>query len=129
MELFLNAVWVVMAIEAVSFWLRFEGRERTKKLSPFVALIMLLVIFFPVISVSDDLWSLHNPAEADTCQCRDQAGACPHSIFPVVAALPEATPAERTFGFRRFVLPFCLRQPTLEKPALTQVQNRPPPTA
>jgi hypothetical protein len=129
MEYFLNSAWAVMAIFTVCLWLRFDGRDRAERWLPFVALVMLLVIFFPVISVSDDLWSLQNLAETDTCQSRDHAGSCPHSLFPVIAALPESTPAELTFGYQRFVLPLSLMEPTVKMPALARVQNRPPPAA
>src|SRR5208337_1050121 len=95
----------------------------------FIALVMLIVVLFPVISVSDDLWSLQNLAETDTCQRRDHLASCPHSIFPAVAALPLTAPPELTASFQPFVLPFMLPLRAVQNPALESVQNRPPPSA
>ena len=129
MELFLNFVWAATAIVIVCYWLCLEGRDKAERRSSLVALAMLIAILFPVISVSDDLWSLHNPAETDTCQRRDHRAACPHSIFPVVAALPECVPAELTFSSRWIAAPLSLPLTTVENPALDPIQNRPPPSA
>lgn len=129
MELFLNSAWAVMAMVIVFLWLRREGRARTETCLSFIALVMLIVVLFPVISVSDDLWSLHNPAETDTCHRRDHLGSCQHSTFPVISALPEAAPAELTFGFQWFVAPLGLTKLAVENPALAPIQNRPPPSA
>ena len=129
MELFLNSTWAVMAMVIVFLWLLFEGRAKTETRLSFIALVMLIAVLFPVISVSDDLWSLHNPAETDTYQRRDHLGSCPHSIFPVISALPEAAPPELTLGFHGFVALLSVTQRTVENPALASIQNRPPPSA
>jgi hypothetical protein len=129
MELFLNSAWVMMAVVIVILWLRLEGRAKAETRLSFIALVMLIVILFPVISVSDDLWSLQSPAETNTYQRRDHQGSCPHSIFPVISALPEPAPAELTFGFHGFVAPFRFTKLAVENPALAPIQNRPPPSA
>lgn len=129
MELFLNSAWAMMAIVIVSLWLRLEGRDQGERRMSAVALGMLIVILFPVISVSDDLWSLQNPAETDTYQRRDHLDSCPHSIFPVISALPETAPAALTLGFHGFVAPLNLSKLVVENPALAPIQNRPPPSA
>ena len=79
---------------------------------------MLLVILFPVISVSDDLWSVQNPAETDTCQRRDHRDLCSHTSFPAVAALPLPAVAELSFGFQRFSVSLRSFQPIPDNPAL-----------
>lgn len=129
MELFLNSAWAVMAFVIMCLWLRLERRDKAERRSSFVALVMLLVILFPVISVSDDLWSLHNPAETDTCQRRDHLTTSPHSIFPAIAALPEPPPAELAVDFQRLAVTLRVPLSLLENPALDPIQNRPPPAA
>lgn len=129
MELFLNSAWAVMAFIVVCLWLRLEKRDKAERRSSFVALIMLLVILFPVISVSDDLWSLHNPAETDTCQRRDHLATSPHSIVPAIATLPELPPVELAIGFQRLAVTLRVPLSALENPALDPIQNRPPPAA
>lgn len=129
MELFLNSAWAVMAMAIVFLWLRLGRRAKSETRLSFIALVMLIVVLFPVISVSDDLWSLQNPAETDTYQRRDHLGSCPHSIFPVISALPETAPAELTFGFHGFVAPLNHTKLAVENPALGPIQNRPPPSA
>ena len=129
MELFLNCAWAVMAALIVCHWRRHDRRNQAERRLSFVALVMLLVILFPVISVSDDLWSIHNPAETDTCQRRDHLGSCPHSIFPAIAALPEPVAVEPALGFQRLVAPSAHQFLALANPALRPIQNRPPPSA
>ena len=129
MELFLNSAWALVAIVIACLWLRLEPRTPVDRRAQFIALVMLIVILFPVISVSDDLWSLHNPAETDTCQRRDHLASCPHSILPAVAALPEPASTELRFGFRRLAPPLTPPLLAVENPALYPVENRPPPAA
>jgi hypothetical protein len=129
MEQFLNYAWAAMAIVILCLWLRLDDRDKAERRLSFVALIMLIVILFPVISVSDDLWSLQNPAETDTCQRRNHQGLCPHSIFPATAALPEPVPAVPALGLKRLVAPFALEFLAMANQALGPIQNRPPPSA
>jgi hypothetical protein len=129
MELFFNSVWVLMAIASVCFWLRLGRRTLAERHMSFVALVMLVVILFPVISVSDDLWSIQNPAETDTCQRRDHRVSDPHALFPVMAALPEPAVAELSFGFQHLDVPRNTSLPAVENPAFAAIENRPPPAA
>lgn len=129
MELFLNSAWAVTAAIIVCLWLCFGNRSKPKRHLSLVALVMLIVILFPVISVSDDLWALHFPAEADTCQRRDHLASYQHSIFSALAGLPESAPAEPSFGFQRLAAPHAQRLLAIKCPPLSSIQNRPPPTA
>jgi hypothetical protein len=70
MELFLNFAWALLAIASVCLWMRLERRAGVERRLPLIALALLIVILLPVISVSDDLQVLQNPAESDTFQCQ-----------------------------------------------------------
>jgi hypothetical protein len=129
MELFLNSAWALLAFTIVYLWLRLGRRTVDERHLSFVALVMLLVILFPVISVSDDLWSIQNPAEADTCQRRDHRAGCPHLSIPAVANLPETAYFGLTFEAQSHDAPRQAPNFTIKSPALHSIQNRPPPAA
>jgi len=129
MELVLNLAWVLMAALMICLWLRFAPCTGSNKQTQLVALAALILILFPVISVTDDLQAALNPAETDTCLRRSHACSTPHSIFPAVAALPPSLFAAHSFGMLRIAAPGSLHAPLLEHPALAPIQNRPPPAA
>jgi hypothetical protein len=127
MELLCNFVWALVAVASICFWLKQGRRSSADGRSSLVGLAMLIVILFPVISVSDDLWSLQNPAEGDTCQRRDHSDGCSHSHFPAAVALPEPVGIELDFGLRRLEAPRLAESALFENPTLGFVENRPPP--
>lgn len=134
MELTLNLAWFLLAALMFGAWLQFAPCNGLKQRMPdrrvqFIALALVLLILFPVISVTDDLIAAQNPAETDSCMRRDHAVANPHSIFHAVAALPQSAFAELSFGFLRFVAPGNLPVLVVEHPGLAGIQNRPPPVA
>jgi hypothetical protein len=134
MELVLNLAWALLAALMLCLWLRFApptgpNRRNPDRRMQFVGLAVLLLILFPVISVTDDLQVSQNPAEADSSLRRDHIAVNPHSIFPAVAALPLPVFAELSFGLPRFSTIRNLPAPTIDHPALTSIQNRPPPAA
>ena len=134
MELFLNLAWVALAALMFCLWLRFAprtgpNRHTEKRRAQFVALAVLLLILFPVISVTDDLQAIQNPAETDTCLRRGHLVFNAHSIFPAVAALPLPIFAELSVGIQRIPAPGGLPAPVFDHPALARIQNRPPPAA
>jgi hypothetical protein len=134
MEFALNLAWVLLATLLFCMWLRLappdghEHRTQDRRLQ-FVALAVLLLILLPVISVTDDLLAVQNPAETDSSVRRDHGCASAHSIFPSVAALPQPASAGVSFGFLRFAALGTLPAPLLHRPALAGIQNRPPPAA
>jgi hypothetical protein len=129
MELFLNFTWMIVAIISGCLWLRLGRRAIADRRMSFVGLVMLIVILFPVISVSDDLWSIQNPAETDTCQRRDHLASSHHCLFPALTALPQPTFAELNFEFRHLDALFEIPSRAVDNPALFPIQNRPPPAA
>jgi hypothetical protein len=125
MELVLNLAWALIAVTGICLWVRLDRRKGAERYMPIVALLMLIVILFPVISVSDDLWSIQNPAETDSVQRRDQL-ASPHSILPVFAAL--CVPGlEMSFGFGNWAPRAYTTLPAPAAPPPARIQNRPPP--
>lgn len=90
MELALNLVWLAVSVSAVVSWLRWgthsgsvPGASRRRQL---VCLGTLLVVTFPMISMTDDCWAAHNPAETDTSIRRDHLVAPGHTIGPALPA-------------------------------------------
>ena len=129
MEFFFNFVWALVAAASVCFWLRLGRRTVSEGHASLIALVMLIVILFPVISVSDDLWAAQNPAETDTSQRRDYRGCCPHSPFTAIADLPQLVSADLSFHIEIFDVPHQTHLPAIENPALDPIENRPPPAA
>jgi hypothetical protein len=134
MELFLNLAWVALAALMFCLWLRYASRTGPdrhieNRKAQFVALAVLLLILFPVISVTDDLQAIQNPAETDTSLRRGHLVSNQHSIFPTVAALPLPVFAELSYGSPSFRAPGNLPAPAIDHPALAPIQNRPPPAA
>lgn len=129
MELVLNLAWALLAAMMVCLWTRLSPRTRVNKPMQFVALAVLLLILFPVVSVTDDLQAAQNPAEADCLVRRDHACSTPHSILPHVAALPLPIFDGLSFGVRRVAAPGASLVRGPGHPALGPIQNRPPPLA
>jgi hypothetical protein len=127
MEPLFNLVWALVATASVCFWLKRGLHTPKGKHSSLVGLAMLVVILFPVISVSDDLWSLQNPAETDTCQRRDHCDGHTQKHFPATAALPEPIGADLNFEFRRPDMPCVAELSAATNPAFGFIENRPPP--
>jgi len=129
MELILNFVWVLLAASMVCAWLRSNPRSGTDRRLQFVALAVLLLILFPVISVTDDLQAVQNPAETDCCQRRSHLYAPLHPISGAAAALP--TTEFSGLGFPIALIAFTgLQCPRVAAhPELGRVSSRPPPAA
>jgi len=129
MEFILNLAWALSAVAFYCIWLRHARHSGSDRRTQLVALAVLVLILFPVISVTDDLQAMQNPAEADCCLRRDHAVAASHSIFPAVAALPPSVIAECRFGFQQLAAQGSRPAPAVDNPALARIQNRPPPVA
>lgn len=129
METILNLTWLMLAFVLVRLWLWYAPQDGASRRTQISALAMLIVILFPVISVTDDLWSIQYAAEPDTSLRRDHLASNPHSIFPAAVALPEFAEAEPDFTCGRLEAP--LQSPLIAtgNPCLTSIENRPPPAA
>lgn len=129
MEIFLNLVWLLLATAMVGCWLRYAPRNGADRRMQLVSLMVLLFILLPAISVTDDLLAAQNPAEVDCCLRRDHDHLNPHSIFPVVAALPLPAFGHISSEVACLLASGALPAPAVDSPALAQIQNRPPPAA
>jgi hypothetical protein len=129
MELFLNLAWVLLAALMFGLWMRFAPRNGADRRMQIVALAVLLVVLFPVISVTDDIQAFQNPAEADSLQRRDHACSAPHSILSHGPALPLPALDDLPFGFLSMAAAGSFPAPVFDHPALAPIQNRPPPVA
>jgi hypothetical protein len=127
MELVLNLAWMLLATLTCWLWVSYAPRKGADRRTQLVALALVILILFPVISVTDDLQMAQNPAETDCCQRKDHVHVNHHPMLhpvpefalPSIAAIPS--------GSTDFALPDNLTAPQAKVPALGSIQNRPPP--
>lgn len=129
MELFLNVTGALVAIVMVYLWLRCASREGFDRRTQLVGLALLILILFPVISVTDDLMAVQNPAETDSSVRRDHLVTSIRSISPIVAAPPPALVAEVCSACMYREATGARRAPVQKCPSMTPIENRPPPIA
>ncbi len=129
MELTLNLAWMTLTALMLGLWMRHAPREGVSRRAQLIALAVIILILFPVISVTDDLMAAQNVAETDSCQRKDHVSsdnhcahfAIAHSFLPTIAAL--------YFGSEHVSVQHILPAPLVEIAAMTPIQNRPPPLA
>ena len=74
MELFLNLVWLSVSLLLAITWMRSERRTRKKfEWSTVIALLLLLMLLFPVISITDDLVAINMASEIEHTMRRYEA--------------------------------------------------------
>ncbi|MGO8932773.1 MAG: hypothetical protein ACLQDA_03605 [Terracidiphilus sp.] len=129
METILNLTWLILTFVLVRLWLLYAPQKGASRRMQIAALAMLIVVLFPVISVTDDLWSIQYPAETDTSLRRGYLASNLHSIFPAAAALPELTVADSGIACRRLEIPLQSPLIAIDNPGLDPIENRPPPAA
>ena len=128
MEVFLNVAWAVVALFLIELRRRTGSRPGTQQRNSLIGLALLLVILFPVISVSDDLWSIQFPAETDTALRRSQFDAGSHTLIKLIALPVPALLAPTGFRWVRcnLLLPSTRNHQSFQ---CFSILNRPPPTA
>jgi hypothetical protein len=133
MELSLNLGWALVAVWMLCAWVRMAPRSARDRRAQFIALAVVILILWPVISVTDDLAiAAQNPAEFDSSAYslrRDHNGSSPHSIVPAATALPAPAFAGLAVRYPHMAAPGNLPAPFVHRPALGAIQNRPPPAA
>ena len=86
MELFLNLVWLMLSVSLVCGYLAFAPTPlKSRKAAAIIALALLILVLLPVISMTDDLAAINNPAETDHLLRRDRAPLHLHSDVAAVA--------------------------------------------
>jgi hypothetical protein len=129
MELALNLEWMALATAMCWLWVHHARREGQRQSAQFVSLVLVLGIMFVVITMYDDMAMARNPAETRCFQREDDSGVRAHDPFhPVVASTPTLT-AELLFSTICVAAPDSLLVPPVKVPALSSIQNRPPPAA
>lgn len=74
MELFLNLVWLFVSLLLVITWMRSERSAHKKfKWSTVIALLLLVALLFPVISMTDDLIAINTASEVEHTMRRYEA--------------------------------------------------------
>lgn len=64
MELFLNFVWLSVSLALLVTWAKAVRRGDTKRTwTVFLALVLLVILLLPVISMTDDLVAMVSPTE------------------------------------------------------------------
>lgn len=93
MELILNLFWVVLSLFLLALWHHLHASPadspQRHPAAQLISLALVLLILFPVISVSDDLLAAQSPAE--TCSLRKASDAASDhhtSHHDMAAALP-----------------------------------------
>jgi hypothetical protein len=129
MELALNLAWIVLTALMVGLWVRFAPHEGSSRRGQLVALALVILILFPVISVTDDLMTAQNPAETDCCQRKGHVCAiAQHTLHPSAALILPAFSGFSSGSFQSAAQGY-LSTPLVKVPAMGSIQNRPPPTA
>src|SRR5580692_10952141 len=105
MELILNLAAALITVLMFLLWLRYAPRTGSNRSMQLVALAVLVLTLFPVISVTDDLQAALNPAETDCCVRRDHACASLHSTFLEFATQPLPTFAQLSHSIVRVAAP------------------------
>jgi hypothetical protein len=128
MELALNLVWLFFAVSLLGFWHRQSRASGFSYLRELLAMVALVTILFPVVSVTDDLLVATNITETDPAVRRSLDGVPPHSIYPAGDAFPEAVwqaaPMQARMSLLQLPAPAFLPLGG----ALTDHAIRPPPT-
>jgi hypothetical protein len=129
MELALNLGWLLLALLLYWQWLRHTPPAHTSRGVQLVALTMLVLILFPVISVTDDLQATQNPAEIERTLRRDDHFVHPHTLLPVVASLPPLAFAGIPLTLLYGSAPGPIQVFVPVTPEQVILLNRPPPCA
>ena len=125
----LNLGWVVLATLMCWLWVRHARRRGPGRQVQLIALALVLANMFVVISIYDDMAMAQNAVETRCFQREDDLAAHAHApLHPAVALIPTLA-AELRFSTFLYAVPGSLLVPTVKVPALSSIQNRPPPAA
>jgi len=129
MELFLNLVWAGFSILLILAWVRSQSSSAIPKRTQLLALMAIILLLLPVISLSDDLMAAQGLAETD-CSLRRSLDldSSHHSVVPATLALPEQRVlGARLSGFSQEALEtYGPKLPLFRQ--TTALDSRPPPS-
>jgi hypothetical protein len=112
-----------------ALWLHYAPLKGAGRRTQIVALALMLLILFPVISVTDDLITAQNPAETVTLLRKGQAVETAHSALHPVPNFILPAIAEPVSESRQWIQQGHLPALAAMVPAMGTIQNRPPPAA
>jgi hypothetical protein len=131
-ELLLNLAGGLVAIALICLWLCFapptSGVGSNRK-AQVVALILLILVIFPVISVTDDLLAAASPAETDVLSRRNHEFSGLLAVISMSIRPGESVPPQPAAAACRLIASLELQDRVPDAPALAPIENRPPPTA
>jgi hypothetical protein len=127
MELALNLGWMALATAMCWLWVHHARREGSGRRVQFIALALVLVTMFAVITMYDDMAMARNPAETRCFQCKGDLGAHAHASPHPVADPTPLFSAGPSLGSFHFAMLGNLLVPALKVSATNSIQNRPPP--
>jgi hypothetical protein len=128
MELALNLVWFVIAALMLLLWTCHAVRNGENNRTQIIALIVLILVIFPVISVTDDLMIAQNLAEAACSQRKDYGRANAHpELFPL-PAIYSAIFVEYSSSVIQIASVGRLSTPEIRALVIHSIDNRPPPS-
>ena len=125
----LNLEWVVLATLMCWLWMRHARRKGPRRHVQFIALALVLVTMFVVISIYDDMAMAQNPAETPCFQREDFSAARAQAMQHPVANFTQALFSEPSMEVSYLGVVGNLPAPALQSPALCPIQSRPPPAA
>ncbi|MGD0738100.1 MAG: hypothetical protein ABR957_00800 [Terracidiphilus sp.] len=125
----LNLEWVVLATAMSWLWARHARLKGPGRQVQFIALALILVNMFVVISMYDDMAMAQSPAETSCFAREDFSGARAHALLHPVANFPQPLFSEPSFATYYLGVVGNYPAPALQSPALGSIQNRPPPAA
>jgi bacteriorhodopsin len=129
LELFLNIAGALIALAMVCLWLRSTtGTSRDRRIQ-FVALVVLLLILFPTISMTDDLLAVQNSTETDVYVRLDHLYTSAQSFLPVAITMMVETVDEHRATSLHEAVPGTPPASLMNPPAMAPIENRPPPVA
>ncbi len=128
MELLLNFAGALIVVTIACLWLSFGPRRDVRLSTQVIALVLLVLILFPMISMTDDMLAVQNPAEKDVCLRADHWHFSLQAFAMTNVLLLEQHYVEHHSSFLRGVAPGTLPAFAMNAPALAPIDNRPPPT-